>query len=75
MKKTDLKEQPDAPDGSIIPYYMKNGDTESQTVEPWCYNDITLWGTYSTIEATSSDSDPFRIDTDGAIPKTYDTTC
>ncbi|KID85872.1 amine oxidase, flavin-containing family protein [Metarhizium guizhouense ARSEF 977] len=67
MKMTDLKTHPDAPDGSIIPYYMKNGDEHSCTVEPWCFNDITLWGTYSSI--VSQESDPFKISTDNTIPK------
>ncbi|KID72227.1 uncharacterized protein G6M90_00g104370 [Metarhizium brunneum] len=67
MKMTDLKTHPDAPDGSIIPYYMTNGDEHSRTVEPWCFNDITLWGTYSSI--VSDDSDPFKISTDNTIPK------
>ena len=34
MKKDDLKTNPDAEDGSIIPYYMKNGDSESGSSEP-----------------------------------------
>lgn len=70
MKKDDLKTNPDAEDGSIIPYYMKNGDTESGSSEPWCYNDITLWGTYDKIRSQSTDGDPFQMATDGSIPKT-----
>lgn len=49
MEKTDPMKSPDAKDGSIILYYMKNGDTASSTVEPWSYNDITKWGTYNDI--------------------------
>lgn len=73
MQKTDLKRNPQAQDGSIIPYYMKNADPKSSTVEPWRYNDITQWGTYKTIVKTSSDSDPFKMATDGTIPEEYDT--
>lgn len=67
MEMTDLKTHPNAPDGSIIPYYIQNGDEHSRTVEPWCFNDITLWGTYSSI--VSDDSNPFQISTDNTIPK------
>jgi hypothetical protein len=56
-----------APKGSIIPYYMVDGS--STPVEPWCYNDITKWGTYASIGAQSADSDPFKMSGDHAIPK------
>jgi hypothetical protein len=57
--------------GSIIPYY-KNGDSKSGSSEPWCYNDITLWGTYDEIASQSTDKDPFQMATDGSIPKKYE---
>lgn len=71
MEKTDLKSNPGAADGSIIPYYMKNGDDASSTIEPWSYNDITKWGTYNGIRILSTNDDPFEISTDGSIPKEY----
>ncbi|KAF8861208.1 hypothetical protein BDZ45DRAFT_587255 [Acephala macrosclerotiorum] len=70
MKKDDLKTNPDAEDGSIIPYYMKNADTKSSSSEPWRYNDITLWGTYKSLVAQAADNDPFQMATDGSIPRT-----
>lgn len=73
MKKTDLKTNPGAEDGSIIPYYMKNGDTASTTIEPWNYNDITKWGTYDGIRSQSTDNDPFHVSTDDCIPPEYET--
>jgi hypothetical protein len=74
MKKDDLKTNPDAEDGSVIPYYMKNGDAASGSIEPWCYNSITLWGgNYNQILAQSTDDDPFQMATDGSIPRKYET--
>ncbi|KAK4188614.1 amine oxidase [Podospora australis] len=62
MEKTELK--PDSKPGSLIPYYINNS-----AGEPWCYNDITHWGTYATIQAASPyDSDPFKINQGGQIP-------
>lgn len=72
MNKTDLKSNPSAVDGSIIPYYMKKGDTASSTVEPWSYNDITKWGTYNEIRTQSTDNDPFEVSTDKCIPAEYE---
>jgi hypothetical protein len=69
MKKDDLKTNPDAEDGSLIPYYMENGDAGN---EPWCYNDINKWGTYEEIrEQAGSRSDPFRMSADHSIPREY----
>lgn len=73
MKKTDLKTNPGAEEGSIIPYYMKNGDTVSSSIEPWSFNDIALWGTYEQILANSTDNDPFEMAVDGSIPQEYET--
>ena len=75
MKKDDLKTNPRAEDGSIIPYYMKNGDAAAGSIEPWCYNDITLWGSsYNQILAQSNtDYDPFQMAKDGSIPREYET--
>jgi hypothetical protein len=72
MKKDDLKTNPDVEDGSLIPYYMKNGDSHSDSSEPWCYNDITLWGTYKNIASPATHHDPFQMSTDGSIPETYE---
>lgn len=59
-------------DGSLIPYYMKNG--VDVPIEPWCYNDITLWGgEYDAVRMQSADSDPFNMATDGSIPEEYGT--
>ncbi|KAK1831502.1 amine oxidase [Podospora conica] len=69
MKKTNLRDNPHAPLGSIIPYYMQNGDASRGDIEPWCYNDITHWGTYGTIEAQSDDGDPFKMSVNNIIPK------
>lgn len=68
MRKTDLEGNPNARDGSLIPYYMKNADTASTHVEPWCYNDITLWGTYNGMATAAQNNDPFKVATDGSIP-------
>jgi len=69
MRTTDLVTEPNAPLGSIIPYYMQNGDPAVDTMEPWCYNGITKWGTYASIEAASANSDPFKMSTTGEIPR------
>ncbi|KAI0467097.1 hypothetical protein F4859DRAFT_495118 [Xylaria cf. heliscus] len=69
MQETDLETQPNAPNGSIIPYYMKNGDTQSQSIEPWRYNDITIWaGSYDQVRVQSTDDDPFKMAKDENIP-------
>ncbi len=72
MKKDDLGANHNAKDGSIIPYFMKNGDSRSGAREPWCYNGITLWGSYDEITSQSTDNDPFQMATDGSIPETYE---
>ncbi|KAF5230562.1 hypothetical protein FANTH_13781 [Fusarium anthophilum] len=62
--------KPDTPQGSLIPYYFNNGGPESPLNEPWCYNDITLWGRdYCDILDKTKSYDPFRIATDGSIDK------
>ncbi|KAI1809740.1 amine oxidase [Poronia punctata] len=65
MKKTDLSKDRGAPDGSIVPYYMSNN------VEPWRFNDITLWGSnYDHVRSQSQDNDPFlMVDKNDNIPK------
>lgn len=53
------------PNGSIIPYYMKNG--ADNAFEPWCYNDITKWGNYDQILSQAANSDPFCVNTEQSI--------
>ncbi|KAI1329873.1 hypothetical protein F5Y16DRAFT_364929 [Xylariaceae sp. FL0255] len=70
MERTDLKTNPKAKPGSLIPYYMKNGDTESGSIEPWRYNDITLWGgSFDQVRVQSSDDDPFKMANSENIPR------
>ncbi|KAI1917371.1 hypothetical protein LOZ39_000363 [Ophidiomyces ophidiicola] len=64
LEKKDPKTSP--PKGSLIPYYMKNGDTGSP--EPWHYNDITKWGNYNDVHIHSQSGDPFEINTKNTIP-------
>ncbi|KAI1940051.1 hypothetical protein LOZ66_002486 [Ophidiomyces ophidiicola] len=64
MKKKDPKTSP--PKGSLIPYYMKNGDAGSP--EPWHYNDITKWGNYNDVHIHSQGGDPFEINAKNTIP-------
>ncbi|KAI1971128.1 hypothetical protein LOZ55_006296 [Ophidiomyces ophidiicola] len=64
MEKKNPKTSP--PKGSLIPYYMKNGDTGSP--EPWHYNDITKWGNYNDVHIHSQSGDPFEINTKNTIP-------
>jgi hypothetical protein len=68
MKLTDLKTNPNAPLGSIIPYYMQNVEGKDG-FEPWCYNGISLWGSYTSIQAQSPSDDPFQMSTDDSIPR------
>lgn len=73
MKKEDLKTNPNAQDGSLIPYYMNNG-AGLTFAEPWCYNDITLWGdTYNAVSSQSINNDPFGFSINGSIPQKYET--
>ncbi|KAM0546207.1 hypothetical protein ACHAPJ_010991 [Fusarium lateritium] len=68
MNKTDLKTNPNAPDGSLIPYYMQNGGPGSTAKQPWCYNDITIWGgSYANVQTASGSVDPFQLDGDKSI--------
>jgi hypothetical protein len=67
MEITDLKVNPNAPLGSIIPYYMQNVQG-LDGFEPWCYNSISLWGSYASIEANWPGGDPFHMSTHGGIP-------
>ncbi|KAF4338109.1 amino-acid oxidase [Fusarium beomiforme] len=65
MNKTDLKTNPKAPDGSLIPYYMAPTGTNTN---PWCYNNINVWGpTYQSVQKISGTDDPFQIDPDNTI--------
>ncbi|KAF4464551.1 L-amino-acid oxidase [Fusarium albosuccineum] len=69
MKEVDLKAHPDAKDGCLITYYMQNGGPDSKAKQPWCYNDITAWGSsYSSLKTEGND-DPFKIAADGSIDK------
>lgn len=67
MRITNLGVEPDAPNGPIIPYYMRNGDTPPN--EPWCYNNITKWGTYASIDAAAENNDPFKMSTNNIVPR------
>jgi hypothetical protein len=67
MEITDLEVNPNAPLGYIIPYYMQNVQG-LDVFEPWCYNNISLWGSYASIEANSPGGDPFHMSTHGDIP-------
>ncbi|EXK29446.1 hypothetical protein FOMG_14596 [Fusarium oxysporum f. sp. melonis 26406] len=65
MEKTDLKTNPNAPDGSLIPYYMAPSPSNTN---PWCYNDITIWGaSYQSVQTSAGTVDPFQVDTDKSI--------
>lgn len=69
MNKVDLKTHPNAEDGSLITYYMNDGGPDAKMIEPWCYNNINLWGTdYPDIQAQAQSDDPFKIARDGSIP-------
>ncbi|KAF5648858.1 amino-acid oxidase [Fusarium sp. NRRL 25303] len=65
MEKTDLKTNPNAPDGSLIPYYMA---PNAPNTNPWCYNDINVWGaSYQSVQTSAGTVDPFQVDTDKSI--------
>ncbi|RBQ70347.1 hypothetical protein FVER14953_08862 [Fusarium verticillioides] len=65
MEKTDLKTNPNAPDGSLIPYYMSPNEPNTN---PWCYNDINVWGaSYQNVQTSAGTVDPFQLDTDNSI--------
>ena len=64
MPMIDSEDYPTAEDGAIIPYYMTNEDQE-----PWCYNDITVWGQgYAQVQAQAEHKDdPFQVSLDHSI--------
>ncbi|KAF5589322.1 amino-acid oxidase [Fusarium pseudoanthophilum] len=65
MEKTDQKTNPNAPDGSLIPYYMSPNEPNTN---PWCYNDINIWGaSYQNVQTSAGTVDPFQLNTDGGI--------
>ncbi|KAF5002046.1 hypothetical protein FGRMN_657 [Fusarium graminum] len=65
MEKIDFKTNPNAPDGSLIPYIMTPSPSSTN---PWCYNGITVWGaSYANVSASSPTADPFNLDADKAI--------
>lgn len=69
MEKVDFKTNPNAPDGSLIPYYMNNGGVKKGK-EPWCYNDINIWATeYANAQSQGQDDDPFLINAKKTIPE------
>jgi hypothetical protein len=71
MEKVDFKANPDAKNGSLIPYYMNNGGVKKGK-EPWCYNDLNVWATdYATVQEQSPDKDPFLINAKKTIPDEY----
>lgn len=74
MKEKSLDDTTQPPDiGDLIPYYMCNASDDS--IEPWCYNDATKWGSYDQIRAQSEGNDPFGINKSGTIPSRYTLTC
>jgi hypothetical protein len=56
----------DTPAGSLIRYFMKNMVGGSQ-MEPFCYNNITKWGSYGNIAKASPSCDPFKMNGDKKI--------
>ncbi|KAM7211266.1 putative amine oxidase [Rhypophila decipiens] len=57
----------DPPLGSLVPYYMTNIDPVSnQAQEPWRYNDVNQWGSYSSIVKISG-TDPWQLDADRSL--------
>ncbi|KPM44948.1 hypothetical protein AK830_g1667 [Neonectria ditissima] len=68
MNKVDFEKNPDAEDGSLIPYYMNNGGPDAMSPEPWSFNDTTIWGkSYVSVQDESHTDDPFSMATDGSI--------
>ncbi|CAM1501454.1 Fc.00g034380.m01.CDS01 [Cosmosporella sp. VM-42] len=63
-KQTNLKDNPNAPDSSLIPHYMQNGqngDSQSTSKQPWCYNDITVWANdCANVQVEGKSDDPFK---------------
>lgn len=69
MEKTDFKANPDAPDGSLIPYIMQ---PSASSTNPWCFNNVTVWGsTYKDVQTAADTVDPFNIDADKRISPEY----
>ncbi|WZH49826.1 Amino-acid oxidase [Fusarium acuminatum] len=65
MEKTDFKANPDAPDGSLIPYIMQ---PSASSTNPWCFNNVTVWGsTYEDVQTAADTVDPFNVDVDKRI--------
>ncbi|KAK4163712.1 hypothetical protein QBC43DRAFT_344953 [Cladorrhinum sp. PSN259] len=55
----------DTPNGTLIPYSMTNKDKSGDSQnEPFRFNDITRWGSYTNIAAKAEDADPFRFNSD-----------
>jgi hypothetical protein len=69
MEKTDFKANPDAPDGSLIPYIMQ---PSASSTNPWCFNNVTVWGsTYKDVQTAADTADPFNVDADKSISHEY----
>jgi hypothetical protein len=69
MEKTDFKANPDAPDGSLIPYIMQ---PSASSTNPWCFNNVTVWGsTYEDVQTAADTVDPFNVDVDKRISPEY----
>jgi hypothetical protein len=69
MKRTDFKANPDAPDGSLIPYIMQ---PSASSTNPWCFNNITVWGaSYGDVKTAAGTADPFKVDADKRISPEY----
>lgn len=69
MEKTDFKANPEAPDGSLIPYIMQ---PSASSTNPWCFNNVTVWGaSYANVQKAASTDDPFNVDADNHISPEY----
>ncbi|KAM7187564.1 hypothetical protein V8F20_010931 [Naviculisporaceae sp. PSN 640] len=70
MHKQELK--PDTPNGALIPYSMTNtvpGVDGPVQNEPFCYNGITKWGSYTDIAAEAGEGgDAFGFNQDPYAP-------
>ncbi|KAF5659584.1 amino-acid oxidase [Fusarium heterosporum] len=65
MEKVDFQANPNAPDGSLVPYIMTPSPSSTN---PWCYNNITVWGArYKDVQTAASSVDPFDVDADKTI--------
>ena len=72
MEKKDLSDNP--PLGSLVPYYMQNLNDRCVGMEPWCFNNITKWGSYTKLAEKEPGSDAFHLNDDGShkIPARLD---